>query len=63
MYDKPRAYRVVGEWVEATQMMIDDQVTDGAYETPEEMLADLDESKADLAAMQGLHTELEHDCE
>jgi hypothetical protein len=62
-YDKPRAKRVVGEWIGATKMMIEDQTSDGEYATVEEMLTDTAESHADLAAMQGLHTELERDCE
>jgi hypothetical protein len=62
-YDKPRAKRVVGEWVDATKVMIEDQTDDPDYTTVEDMLTDLAESHADLRAMQGLHQELERDCE
>lgn len=62
-YDKPRAVRVITDWIGYSEEMVEDQTKEGDYSTPEEMLADVAETQADIRAMKGLKEELEHDCE
>jgi hypothetical protein len=62
-FDRQRARRVVGVWVDNQQEIIREQTSDEMYTSPEQLLEDTAESFADLEAMKGLHKQLERDCE
>lgn len=61
--DKPRLTRIAGEWLEATDMVMQEMLSDGAYTAPESFLEDYSSHEADKLAVQGLQEYLENDCE
>lgn len=62
-YDKPRAKQVVGNWIEDQEQIIQELTSDDSLRSPEELLEVTGPAHEDLAAMRGLYTDLEHDCE
>jgi len=62
-YDKPRAKRVVGNWIEDQEQIIEELTSDETYTSPEELLESTGVAHEDLRAMKGLYADLERDCE
>jgi hypothetical protein len=62
-YDKPRARKVVGNWIEDQEHIIGELTSDETLTSPEQLLEATGVAHEDLAAMKGLYAEMERDCE